>query len=138
MTQILESKKSLNVLLFVLLGITFWFTGVLFVRLGGEILFVKDSPWLILLFALAVPISWIFVKVSAVMGQVSGTELLRALVLETITATLIDGTILTWFQPIYSHEPSRLLLIAAWLLWGGGMGLAVGYWESLRNLNKNA
>jgi hypothetical protein len=53
MTQILEAKKSLNLLLFVLLGITFWFTGVLFVRLGGEILFVKDSPWFMLLFALA-------------------------------------------------------------------------------------
>jgi hypothetical protein len=137
MTQIIAEKKSLNVLLFLLLGIIFWFTGVLFVRLGGEILFAKDSPWLLLLFALAVPISWIFVKVSAVVGQVSGVELLHALVLETITATLMDGTVLTWFQPIYSHEQSRLLLIAAWLLWGVGMGLAIGYLESLRGLNEN-
>lgn len=134
MTQILAEKKSFNIILFVLLGIVFWFTGVLFVRLGGEALFVQGSPWLLFLFVLALPVSWVFVKVSAVVGQVHGAELLTALVLETITATLIDGTVLTWFQTVYSHEQSRLLLIAAWLLWGGGMGLAVGYLESLRGL----
>jgi hypothetical protein len=65
-------------------------------------------------------------------GQVKGLQLLNALVIETITATLMDGTVLTWFQTIYSQDSAKLLLIAAWLLWGGGMGLAVGYWQSNR------
>jgi hypothetical protein len=134
MMQILAEKKSFNIVLFVLLGITFWFTGVLFVRLGGGALFIQGSPWVLFLFALAIPVSWVFVKISAAVGQVHGPELLAALVLETSTATLIDGAVLTWFQTVYSHEQSTLLLIAAWLLWGGGMGLAVGYLESLRGL----
>jgi hypothetical protein len=138
MTQILAEKKSLNVGLFVLLGIIFWFSGVLFVRLGGAVLFVKGDLWLLVLFALALPISWVFVKVTEVIGRVSGLELLRAVVLESIAATIIDGTVLTWFQPIYSDDRSTLLAIAAWLLWGAGMGLAVAYWESQRSFNKNA
>jgi hypothetical protein len=136
MIQTLEEKKSLNLAFFILLGIVFWFTGVLFIRLGGEKLFVNDSPWLLFLFALAVPISWVFVKISAIVGKVSGAELLGALAIETATATLIDGTVLTWFQNIYSYDQTKLLLIAAWLLWGGGMGLAVGYLESLRSINE--
>ncbi|GAB4151803.1 MAG: hypothetical protein Fur0046_31250 [Cyanobacteria bacterium J069] len=132
MTQIPEAKKSLRLAFFVLLGVVFWLTGVLFVRMGGEALFVNDSPWLLFLFALAIPISWIFVKVSAILGKVSGAELLSALAIETATATLIDGNVLTWFSSIYSHDQDKLLLIAAWLLWGVGMGLAIGYWESLR------
>lgn len=60
-------------------------------------------------------------------------ELLKAIVLATVTATLLDGTVLTWFQSIYADEQSKLLLIAAWLLWGGGMGLIVAYWESHRS-----
>ncbi|NJN88279.1 MAG: DUF5367 family protein [Leptolyngbyaceae cyanobacterium SL_7_1] len=136
MAQILEEKQPVNLGLFVLLGIAFWFTGVLFIRLGGEALFVNGSPWLLFLFALAIPISWVFVKLSAVVGNVSGAELLSALVIETITATLIDGTVLTWFQSVYSHEQTTLLLIAAWLLWAGGMGLAIGYLESLRSVNE--
>ncbi|HIK42300.1 DUF5367 family protein [Thermoleptolyngbya sp. M55_K2018_002] len=137
MTQTLEEKKSLNISFFVLLGIIFWFTGVLFVRLGGEALFVSDRPWLLFLFALAIPISWVFVKVSAILGKVSGTELLSALMIEAATATLIDGTVLAWFQNIYSYDQTKLRLIAAWLLWGIGIGLSIGYLESLRGVSEN-
>lgn len=136
MTQTLEERNSLNFALCVLLGVIFWFIGVLFVRLGGETLFINGSPWLLFLFALIIPISWIFVKVSAVIGKVSGAALLNTLVIETVVATLIDGTVLTWFQSIYSNDQTKLLLIAAWLLWGGGMGLAIGYLESLRGVEK--
>jgi Family of unknown function (DUF5367) len=132
-TQMLEEEKPFNLGLFVLLGAVFWFSGVLFVRLGGEALFIEGSPWLFFLFAIVFPASWVFVKISAVVGKVSGDELLKACVVETLTATLLDGTVLTWFQSIYADEQSKLLLIAAWLLWGGSMGLIVAYWESQRS-----
>jgi hypothetical protein len=131
-TQVQAITKPLNLPLFMFLGIVFWFTGVLFVRLGGEALFISGSPWLFFLFAIAVPASWGFVQLTTMIGQVKGLQLLNALVIETITATLMDGTVLTWFQTIYSQDSAKLLLIAAWLLWGGGMGLAVGYWQSNR------
>lgn len=138
MTQTLEEKEPLKVSFFVLLGIIFWFTGVLFVRLGGEALFVNDSLWLLFLFALAIPISWAFVKISAILGKVSGSALLRALMIEAATATLVDGTILAWFQNIYSYDQTKLLLIAAWLLWGIGIGLTIGYLESLRDVSEKS
>jgi hypothetical protein len=129
-TQMFEGEKPFNLGLFVLLGVVFWFSGVLFIRLGGDALFIEGSPWLYFLFAIALPASWVFVKISAVVGKVSSTELLKAAVVATITATFLDGTVLTWFQSVYGDEQSKLLLIAAWLLWGAGMGLIVAYWES--------
>ncbi|MEB3214315.1 MAG: DUF5367 family protein [Leptolyngbyaceae bacterium] len=121
--------------LFWLLGIVFWFTGVLFIRLGGATLFVDNSPWLLALFALALPVSWLFVKILATVGQVRGADLLNATVVASIAASTIDGIVLTWFPTIYAPDPAKLLLIAAWLLWGIGIGLCVGYWQARHSLD---
>jgi Family of unknown function (DUF5367) len=63
---------------------------------------------------------------------VDGEDILTATVLMAITAVLLDGIALTWFQNWYGLAPTQLLLAAAWLLWGVGVSLAIGYWESQR------
>jgi hypothetical protein len=45
-------------------------------------------------------------------------------------AMLLDGIALTWFQGWYGLAPAGLLLAAAWLLWGVGVSLGIGYWAS--------
>jgi hypothetical protein len=65
-TQMLAEEKPFNLGLFVLLGFVFWFSGVLFVRLGGEALFIEGSPWLYFLFAIVLPASRVFVKINIV------------------------------------------------------------------------
>jgi hypothetical protein len=127
----MRNEKPINLTLFVSLGAIFWFEGVLFIRFLGGHLFVEGNPWLLGWFVASIPLSWVLVKIGATIGQVEGEKLLAATALMTLAAVLLDGIGLTWFQSWYGLvEPGQLLLAAAWLLWGAGLGLAIGYRES--------
>jgi hypothetical protein len=129
-SEIAVQEKLFNPLLFILLGIVFWLVGIIFIRVAGEALFVKGSPWHLLLFVTYIPIAWIFIKLVTVAGKVSGNGLLRAVSLSALTAALLDGITFTWFQDWLGLEQVKLLLAAAWLLWGTGVGIGAGYWAS--------
>lgn len=130
---VMNNEKPLtNLILFASLGTVFWLEALLFIRFWGEHLFTNGNPWLLFLFASSVPIAWILVKISATIGKVEGGDLLTAVALISLTAMLLDGIALTWFQNWYGLEQTQLLLASAWILWGAGVGLAIGYWESLR------
>jgi Family of unknown function (DUF5367) len=130
MTQIAQEKTAFNPILFVVLGIIFWFEALLFIRLAGESLFVNGNPLLLLWFVASIPIAWVLVKISAVVGKVDGEDLLSAVAIMALTALLLDGIALTWFQGWYGLAQSGLVLAAAWLLWGVGVSLAIGCWAS--------
>lgn len=130
MTQMTQQKTAFNPILFVLLGITFWFEALLFIRLAGESLFVNGNPWLVLWFVASIPIAWVLVKIGAVVGKIDGEDLLSAVAIMALTALLLDGIALTWFQGWYGLGQAGLLLASAWLLWGVGVSLAIGYWAS--------
>jgi hypothetical protein len=130
MTQIISFKKSFNAISFIISGAVFWFEALLFIRFEGESLFVNGNPWLLLLFIVSIPIAWVLVKIGAVVGKVEGEDLLSAVAIMALTATLLDGVALTWFQSWYGLTQVGLLLAAAWLLWGVGVSLAIGYWTS--------
>jgi hypothetical protein len=124
MTQIIPAKKHFNSILFAILGAVFWLEALLFIRFGGESLFVNGNPRLLLLFVASLPIAWILVKIGAVVGKVDGDDLLNAVTIMSLTALLLDGIALTWCQSWYGLAQSGLLLAAAWLLWGVGVSLA--------------
>jgi hypothetical protein len=130
MSQTTQAQKTLNPILFVILGTIFWFEALLSIRFGGETLFVNGNPWLLLMFVASIPVAGFLVKVSAVVGRVEGEKLLSAVAIIVLTATLLDGVALTWFQSWYGLTQAGLLLAAAWLLWGVGVSLSVGYWAS--------
>jgi hypothetical protein len=138
MMQMTQEQKKFNPILFVILGAVFWLEALLFIRFGGEGLFVNSNPWLLLLFICSIPVAWILVKIGAVVGKVDGEDLLSAVTIMSLTALLLDGIALTWCQGWYGLAPSGLLLAAAWLLWGVGVSLAlalalryqIGYWTS--------
>jgi hypothetical protein len=130
MIQMTPAKNTFNPLLLVILGVVYWLEALLFIRFGGEELFVNGNPWLLLLFVAALPIAWILVKVSAVVGKIDREDLLSAVAIMALTAMLLDGVALTWFQGWYGLAPAGMLLAAAWLLWGVGVSLGIGYWVS--------
>ncbi|MBD1855978.1 MULTISPECIES: DUF5367 family protein [Leptolyngbya] len=134
MTQTYRDGKLLKTALFVVLGAVFWLEGFLAIRFEGSLLLVKSNFRLLFLFTSALPISWIFVKIGAVVSNTKGQDLLGGVVLMSITALLLDGIGLTWFQSWYGLELTQLILAAAWLLWGVGVGLAIGYWQSYLNV----
>jgi Family of unknown function (DUF5367) len=132
MKTINNQKSSIDTILFIGLGAAFWFIFLLLIRSWGAYLFINGNPWLPCLFGLSFPLAWVLVKISAAIGQVQGENLLTAIVIMSITAMSLDSIGLTWFQNWYDLEPTQLLLVAAWLLWGLGASLAIGYWESRR------
>jgi Family of unknown function (DUF5367) len=127
MTQATPQPRSFNPILFAILGAIFWFEALLFIRFEGTSLFVKGNPLLWLLFGASIPISWCLVKVSAIVTKVSDDDRLNAVAIMVITAASLDGIALTWFPDWYGLSPAGLLLAAAWLLWGVGLSLAMGY-----------
>jgi hypothetical protein len=130
MIQMTPAKNTFNPILLVILGVVYWLEALLFIRFGGEGLFVNCNPWLLLLFVASLPIAWVLVKVSAVVGKIDREDLLSAVAIMALTAMLLDGVALTWFQGWYGLAPAGLLLAAAWLLWGVGVSLGIGYWVS--------
>jgi hypothetical protein len=130
MTQITRSRSPFDPISIAILGAVFWFEALLCIRFGGETLFVNGNPWLLLLFAASIPVAGVLVKVSAVVGKIDREDLFSAVAIMVLTATLLDGVALTWFQGWYGLTPAGLLLAAAWLLWGIGVSLGVGYWIS--------
>jgi hypothetical protein len=132
-----KDRSGINPILFVSLGIIFWFEAVLFIRFWGDRLFFNGNPWLLLWFGASIPIAWVLVKTGATIGKVEGTEVLTATVLMSITALLLDGIGLTWFPNWYGIAPTQLLVAAAWLLWGVGVCLAIAYSESCRYLRES-
>ncbi len=91
---------------------------------------MKGNPLLLLLFIASIPIAWILVKTSAIVSKIDGDNMLNAVAIMVLTAASLDGIALTWFPGWYGLAPAGLLLAAAWLLWGVGLSLAIGYWTS--------
>lgn len=98
MIQMTPSKKTFNPILLVILGVVYWLEALLFIRFGGEELFVNGNPWMLLLFVAALLIAWVLVKVSAIVGKIDRQDLLSAVAIVALTAMLLDGVALTWFQ----------------------------------------
>jgi hypothetical protein len=132
MTEIAQAQKPFNTILFVILGAVFWFEALLFIRFEGISLFVKGNPLLLLLFIASIPIAWILVNTSAIVSKVKGDDLLNAVTIMVVTAASLDSIALTWFPGWYGLAPAGLLLAAAWLLWGVGLSLAIGYRTALK------
>ena len=111
--------------LFVGLGILVWFIGLICIRIFGPTLFAAGDPLLLALFAASVPGALVLIKFSAAVGKVQGHPLFSAVTLMCLTALLLDGVALTWFQPAYGLLSGSLALAAAWLLWDVGITLLV-------------
>ena len=110
-------------LLFVFLGVVFWFNGVLTVRFLGPTLLTSNNPNLIWAYALVIPITVLTLVITRFVGQTPYHQLLKPIVIMTYTATICDGIALSWFRSLYSSSIDIALHGAALILWGGGLGL---------------
>lgn len=118
--------------IFIVLGIVFWYSGALSVNLLGKYIFTDNNPYIYIAYILAFPISYIFLLVSKKIGKIDNSEILKAVVVMTFSATFFDGIILTWFRKVYGNVFEYTHYGAAWILWAGGAGLLLGYIMSNR------
>jgi hypothetical protein len=119
--------KNSQQLLFVILGIVFWFNAAMLIRYFGESVFTEGNPKLMLFFVLAIPITLASMYITALVAKLRFDELLKPVVIMTITATFLDGVALTWFRTLYSPSFEVALLGSALILWAVGLGLLFAY-----------
>jgi hypothetical protein len=129
-------KKS-QLILFVALGIIFWFTAAMVIRFGGAKVFSENNLLLILFFVLAFPITYIFFLVTKLVSKVPYTAMLQPVVVMTLTAALLDGIALAFFRTLYAQSFEVALHGAAWILWGVGIGLLFAFILTNRNHTSN-
>lgn len=129
-------KKS-DFILFVILGIVFWFSAAMIIRFAGASVFSESNPMLILFYVLAIPLTFVFIFITRLITKFPLSELLRPAVIMTFTATFLDAIALTWFRNLYSESFEVALHGAAWILWGVGLGLLLTYYYEQKSLKLN-
>mgnify|MGYP006352067305 CR=1 FL=1 len=119
--------KKPKLFLYVFLGTVFWFNAAMIIRLCGTSVFTENNPYLILFYILAIPVTLASMYLTKVICGLQFSELLRPVVIMTLTATFLDAIALTWFRQLYSQSFEVALHGAAWILWGVGLGLLFAY-----------
>jgi hypothetical protein len=125
--------KNSKLLLFIGLGIAFWYQAAMIIKFFGVSVFTEHNPKLILFFFLAIPITIVSMYITALLTKLKIYELLRPVVIMTFTATFLDGIALVWFRHLYSESFEVAMHGAAWILWGAGLGLLFAYVLETRN-----
>lgn len=116
-----------QVLIFTVLGILFWFSAAMVIRLVGDTVFSDGNPYLLPFYLLAIPITGVFIVVTRLVTKVKYAELLKPAVLMTIVATIMDSLALAWYRQLYSESMEVALHGAAWILWGVALGLLMAW-----------
>jgi hypothetical protein len=119
--------KNSKLLILIVLGIVFWFSGVVSVKLLGNYVFTESSPYKLLMFVSLFPTIYLFFLISQKIANLKKSEILKAVVIMTITASFCDGFVLNWFRQIYAETYEVSHYGAAWIFSGAAVGLLIGY-----------
>jgi Family of unknown function (DUF5367) len=119
--------KNSKLILCVILGVIFWFVAVISVKILGNYVFTESSPYKIIMLAMLFPTSYLFILISQKVAKLQKPEILKAVVIMTITACFCDEIALTWFRQIYAETYEVSHYGAAWILSGVGVGLLIAY-----------
>lgn len=119
--------KNSKVILCILLGVVFWLNGVMSVKLLGNYVFTESSHYKLIMFALLFPAIYLFILICQKLAKLQKSEILKAVVIMTITASFCDGAALNWFRQIYAETYEVSHYGAAWIFSGAAVGLLLGY-----------
>lgn len=121
----MNNRKTL---LFIALGIVFWFNAAMIIRYFGATVFSTASTKYFLFFVLAIPLTILSIYITKRISGLAYNALLKPIVIMTFTATFLDGIALAWFRKLYSDSFEVALYGAAWIHWGVGLGLLFVYY----------
>jgi hypothetical protein len=125
--------KNSKVILFIALGAAFWYQAAMIIRYFGDSVFTEGNPKLILFYVLAVPLTMASMYITAFIAKLKLNELLKPVVIMTMTATFLDGIALAWFRHLYSNSFEVAMYGAAMILWGAGVGLLLSFYLDIKN-----
>lgn len=126
-TQLIMTEKchQVSIPTYMIGGAIAWLIGVIFIRFAGTMFFKEGSLWLVGVYLLAIPVAWSFIKVFTIAGNLSGMQIVMAVVTANFTATCMDGMAIAWFPSLYGLPTHIHLLATAWLLWFVGVSLGL-------------
>ena len=120
MTQVTQVPLTLpRVAVWVSIGVVFWLIAAMMVRVMGTAVFNTEGLSMVLLFALSFPFGFGALRLIGWLVGLRGTAFLPAVVVMTMTVTLLDGIAFTW-TGLYGLPLESRVYGAAWILWGVG------------------
>ncbi|MBC7870817.1 MAG: hypothetical protein H7Y09_08250 [Chitinophagaceae bacterium] len=124
--------KTSQIALFIGLGIAFWLTGLLFIRVVGPVIFTPDNPLIIVLYLASFPMLFAAIAIASAISRLPMKDMLEPMVIMTFSAIFIDGAVIALLPEAYGDDLTQVMRAAAWLLWGGAAGLLCAWLLSLR------
>lgn len=109
---------------FIAIGAAFWLGFALVVNLFGDLMFDRGAIHVIAFLA-APPIVFAALWIVARLTATPLGEMTVPAAIMTAAATILDGAAITLAPGLYGGVGPALAPGAAWILWGGGWGLAV-------------
>jgi hypothetical protein len=111
---------------FIAYGALLWFAAALLVR------FLEPTSALqggmrVLTYLLVIPGTVPFVLIGRKLTKLVAGQVVPAMTIATATALLLDGMAVAWIPWLYGTTESHVLAGAAVILWGGGVGLVLGF-----------
>jgi len=133
--QKLSAKKLIISIFF---GIVYWFIGLMVIRMWGQYFNAENKLWPILLYALVVPFNSILfilpARLANLFNSVDRPEIYDGIVQISIVGCFLDVVCVNFIPSIYAQPAPIIALGLAWLLWGVGTGLLVGYAGKHQNI----
>jgi hypothetical membrane protein len=110
--------KNSKLLIIIILGVVFWFSGVIGVKLLGDYEFTENSSYKFIMFLLFFPMTCLFILISQKIAKLNKSETSKAVVIITITAVFCDGAALNRFRQIYTQTYEVSHYGATWIFYG--------------------
>jgi hypothetical protein len=107
---------------FVLIGVVIWLAFLILVRVLGTTVFTIGNPFLPVIFVVAIPMIIVTIYLVSGMTGVSVRDMPMPVFVMTFTALMLDG-LAVGFTELYGDTHEQIRASAAFLLWGGGLGM---------------
>ncbi len=115
-----------QVMLTAFMGVTLWFVAAMLLR-HLEPMGVLSGKAQILTYILIIPGTLPFVFLIRAIAGLRRDQVAIGMALTTSTALLCDGIATAWFPALYGATDESVLRSAAAILWGGGVGIYLGF-----------
>lgn len=109
---------------FVGIGVLVWLGFLIFIRVVGTAVFTIGNPLLPVMFVGAIPMILVTVYLLSAITGVAVRDMPMPVFIMTFTALLLDG-LSVGFTELYGDTHEQIRASAAFLLWGGGLGLLI-------------
>jgi len=109
-----------------ILGAVLWLAAALLLRALAPF-GIYEGTARVILYLLVIPGTVPFVLLAKTMAKLAPDQIAIGLSVLTAAAILLDGIALAWFPRLYGSELAHFAGAGAVILWGGGVGLVLGF-----------